>query len=63
LKVVEYYLSSDKRVIKGPGAPKKEVAERAALIIGARATAITSKSPCAAPLAQSDADADAVARQ
>ena len=25
-KVLGYYLSSDKRVIKGPGAPKKEVA-------------------------------------
>ena len=30
LKVVEFYVSSDKRVIKGPGAPSKEQAERAA---------------------------------
>jgi GT2 family glycosyltransferase len=28
-KVLGYYLSSDKRVIKGPGAPKKEVASEA----------------------------------
>jgi GT2 family glycosyltransferase len=32
LKVLEYYLSSDKRLIKGPGAPSKEQAEQAALI-------------------------------
>lgn len=32
LKVLEYYLSSDKRVIKGPGAPSKEQAARAALL-------------------------------
>jgi len=31
-KVAEYYLSSDKRVIKGPGAPKKEVAAQASLM-------------------------------
>ena len=30
LRVLEYYLSSDKRLIKGPGAPKKEQAEQAA---------------------------------
>jgi hypothetical protein len=28
-KVLGYYLSSDKRVIKGPGAPKREVASEA----------------------------------
>ncbi len=32
LKVVEYYLSSDKRLIKGPGAPRKEVAAQATMI-------------------------------
>jgi len=32
LKVVEYYFSSDKRVIKGPGAPSREQAARAALM-------------------------------
>ena len=32
LKVVEYYLGSDKRVIKGPGAPSREQAARAALL-------------------------------
>ena len=31
-KVAEYYLSSDKRVIKGPGAPKKEVAAHGSLL-------------------------------
>src|SRR5271165_6854071 len=32
LKVLGYYVSSDKRVIKGPGRPKKEQAELAALM-------------------------------
>jgi len=32
-KVLGYYLSSDKRVIKGPGAPKKEVATEARRIL------------------------------
>lgn len=32
LKVLEYHLSSDKRLIKGPGAPGKEVAAQAAMI-------------------------------
>jgi GT2 family glycosyltransferase len=32
LKVMEYYVGSDKRVIKGPGAPSKEQAARAALL-------------------------------
>jgi hypothetical protein len=27
LKVLGYYLSNDKRVVKGPGAPSKEVAK------------------------------------
>ncbi len=31
-RVAEYYLGSDKRVIKGPGAPKKEVAAQASLM-------------------------------
>ncbi len=31
-KVLEYHLSSDKRVIKGPGAPAKDVAKQAAII-------------------------------
>jgi GT2 family glycosyltransferase len=31
-KVLGYYLSSDKRVIKGPGAPKKEVAAQVSLM-------------------------------
>jgi GT2 family glycosyltransferase len=31
-KVLEYHLSSDKRVIKGPGAPAKDVAKRAAIM-------------------------------
>lgn len=31
-KLLEYHLSSDKRVIKGPGAPAKDVAERAAIM-------------------------------
>jgi GT2 family glycosyltransferase len=32
VKVLEYHVSSDKRVIKGPGAPNKEVAAQATLI-------------------------------
>jgi hypothetical protein len=32
VKVLEYYFSSDKRVIKGPGAPSREQAARAALL-------------------------------
>jgi GT2 family glycosyltransferase len=32
LKVLEYHLGSDKRLIKGPGAPSKEQAARAAVI-------------------------------
>src|SRR5271165_2082785 len=32
LKVLEYHLSSDKRLIKGPGAPSKEQAAKAALM-------------------------------
>jgi GT2 family glycosyltransferase len=32
LKVLEYHLGSDKRLIKGPGAPRKEQAARAALM-------------------------------
>jgi GT2 family glycosyltransferase len=39
-KVLGYYLSSDKRVIKGPGAPPKEVA---AHILGANSHAMASK--------------------
>ena len=31
-KVLEYYLSSDKRLIKGPGAPRPEVAARATMM-------------------------------
>ncbi len=35
-KVLGYYLSSDKRVIKGPGAPKREVASEAKrMVVGA----------------------------
>lgn len=32
LKVVEYYVSADKRVIKGPGAPSREQARRAGFL-------------------------------
>jgi len=32
LKVLEYHLSSDKRLIKGPGAPRREVAARVAVM-------------------------------
>ena len=42
LKVLEYYLSSDKRLIKGPGAPSKEQAEQAALIARGQSDGITS---------------------
>jgi GT2 family glycosyltransferase len=42
-KVLGYYVSSDKRVIKGPGRPKKELAEQAALMIEARASGIDNK--------------------
>ena len=36
-KVLGYYLSSDKRVIKGPGAPKKEIAAQYAPMAERRA--------------------------
>ena len=36
-KVLGYYLSSDKRVIKGPGAPRKEIAAQSALAVEPRA--------------------------
>ena len=32
VKLMEYYVGSDKRLIKGPGAPSREQAQRAALL-------------------------------
>ena len=42
-KVLGYYLSSDKRVIKGPGAPRKEIAAQSALAVEPRARAANRK--------------------
>lgn len=62
-KVLGYYLSSDKRVIKGPGAPRKEIA--AALVTeGARSTNRNSrKEPVRASLSQSGSDVESLPSQ
>ncbi|MGB8770008.1 MAG: glycosyltransferase family 2 protein [Candidatus Korobacteraceae bacterium] len=62
-KVLGYYLSSDKRVIKGPGAPKKEIA---VLAVDPRAPGASGKGPekaTCASFSQSGPDAKSVASQ
>ena len=57
-KVLGYYLSSDKRVIKGPGAPKREVASEAKRILeGARGFPNAESEKKAVSRAQSASDA------
>lgn len=64
-KVLGYYLSSDKRVIKGPGAPKKETAAQAALMVEAGTLANDKGVGDAAYISfsQSGSDANSVASQ
>lgn len=65
-KVVGYYVSSDKRVIKGPGRPRKELAEQAALMIEARSGEINNKDfeeAACASFSQSRPDANSVPSQ
>lgn len=65
-KVLGYYLSSDKRVIKGPGAPKKEVAANAARLVEPVARGIGSQdleqATCAS-FSQSASDVNSVRSQ
>jgi len=69
-KVLGYYISSDKRVIKGPGAPTREIAVKAALLAGGPALRHTTKERAAefdqatcASFSQSRPDANSVASQ
>jgi GT2 family glycosyltransferase len=65
-KVAGYYFSSDKRVIKGPGAPKKEIAAQAARLVERRARAVPSKQleeTACASFSQSRPDANSVPSQ
>ncbi len=66
LKVLGYYVSSDKRVIKGPGRPSKEQAEHIALLMEACTSAgqrnRRENSPVAS-FSQSGSDANSVASQ
>lgn len=65
-KVLGYYLSSDKRVIKGPGAPKKEIAAQIARMSDTRrrSTANRELEPAGcATFSQSGSDANSVASQ
>jgi hypothetical protein len=65
-KVMGYYLSSDKRVIKGPGAPKKEIAAQAARLAEPHARAVHNKpleETACASFSQSRPDANSVASQ
>jgi GT2 family glycosyltransferase len=66
-KVLGYYISSDKRVIKGPGRPSKEQAEDIALLVESREPAglhhhRREKAPVASS-SQSGSDANSVASQ
>jgi GT2 family glycosyltransferase len=66
LKVLGYYVSSDKRVIKGPGRPSKEQAEHIAMLVEARTPAAQHVRREKAPVAsfsQSGSDANSVASQ
>ena len=66
LKVLGYYVSSDKRVIKGPGRPSKEQAEHIAMLVEARTPAAQHVRREKAPVpsfSQSGSDANSVASQ
>jgi GT2 family glycosyltransferase len=65
-KVLGYYVSSDKRVIKGPGRPSKEQAEHIALLVETSSPAVPQHRREKAPVAsfsQSGSDANSVASQ
>jgi GT2 family glycosyltransferase len=65
-KVMGYYLSSDKRVIKGPGAPKKETAAQAARVVRPHARVVHSKqleAAACASFSQPESDANSVPSQ
>lgn len=66
LKVLGYYVSSDKRVIKGPGRPSKEQAEHIALLVETSSPVMQQhrreKTPVAS-FSQSGSDANSVASQ
>jgi GT2 family glycosyltransferase len=65
-KVLGYYVSSDKRVIKGPGRPSKEQAEHIALLVETSSPVVSQHRREKAPVAsfsQSGSDANSVASQ
>jgi GT2 family glycosyltransferase len=65
-KVLGYYLSSDKRVIKGPGAPRKEIAAQSTLAVEPHARGANRKSLAKAPrasLSQSGSEVKSVSSQ
>jgi hypothetical protein len=64
-KVLGYYFSSDKRVIKGPGAPRKEIAQ-AVRVVQPRSREVNRKDlkeATVASFSQSGSDANSVASQ
>jgi hypothetical protein len=66
LKVLGYYVSSDKRVIKGPGRPSKEQAEHIAILVETSGPVVPQHRREKAPVAsfsQSGSDANSVASQ
>lgn len=66
LKVLGYHVSSDKRVIKGPGRPSKDQAERIAMLLdtGSRPVAHARHGESPVPsFSQSGSDANSVASQ
>jgi GT2 family glycosyltransferase len=66
LKVLGYYVSSDKRVIKGPGRPSKEQAEHIALLVETSrplAQQHRREKQSVASFSQSGSDANSVASQ
>ena len=66
LKVLGYYVSSDKRVIKGPGRPTKEQAEHIALLVETSSPALQQHRRDKSPVhsfSQSGSDANSVASQ
>ena len=66
LKVLGYYVSSDKRVIKGPGRPTKQQAEHIALLVETSSPALKQHRRDKAPVhsfSQPESDANSVASQ
>lgn len=65
-KVIGYYVSSDKRVIKGPGRPTREQAEHIALLVDTRTPAFQHhrrETTSVASFSQPGSDANSVASQ